>query len=210
MENLGKRIYGLRKGLGLTLEEVGHSVGVSKSTVRKWEQGIIANMRRDKIKNLATVLHTTPAYLMGWTDDPYLYDKEEADPADGDIGLSTKGKSTLRDRIKQFRLAQGLTLAQVADAIGVKEATAQRYESGDIKNIKQETIFRLSELFSVSPAYLMGWTDEPYLYDKEKTAPADGDGLSPLDAQLMDLLRFLTDDQKKMLLAQIDTLLKSQ
>ncbi|MDN0033196.1 helix-turn-helix domain-containing protein [Oscillibacter ruminantium] len=116
----------------------------------------------------------------------------------------------LNERIKQSRLARGLTLAQVADAIGVKEATAQRYESGDIKNIKHETILRLSEIFSVSPAYLMGWTDEPYLYDKEKAAPADGDGLSPLDAQLMDLLRFLTDDQKKLLLAQIDTLLKSQ
>ena len=61
----------------------------------------------------------------------------------------------LNERIKQSRLARGLTLAQVADAIGVKEATAQRYESGDIKNIKHETILHLSELFSVSPAYLM-------------------------------------------------------
>jgi len=116
----------------------------------------------------------------------------------------------LNERIKQSRLARGLTLAQVADAIGVKEATAQRYESGDIKNIKHETILHLSELFSVSPAYLMGWTDEPHIGGEKKAAPADGNGLLPLDAQLMDLLRFLTDDQKKLLLAQIETLLKSQ
>lgn len=44
----------------------------------------------------------------------------------------------------------------------------------------------------------------------EKVAPASEDGLSPLDAQLMDLLRFLSDDQKKMLLAQIETLLQNQ
>ena len=70
MEDLGKRIYDLRKAQGLTLEAVGQAVGVGRSTVRKWENGIIANMRRDKIKKLATVLGTTPSYIMGWTDDP--------------------------------------------------------------------------------------------------------------------------------------------
>lgn len=70
MEDLGKRIYNLRKARGLTLEAVGQAVGVGRSTVRKWENGIIANMRRDKIKKLATVLGTTPSYIMGWTDDP--------------------------------------------------------------------------------------------------------------------------------------------
>lgn len=118
--------------------------------------------------------------------------------------------ATLNDRIKEARLARGLTLSQVADSIGVKEATAQRYESGDIKNIKHETVLSLSSLFSVSPAYLMGWTDEAYVHDEKKTAPAKEDGLSPLDVQLMDLLRFLTDDQKKLMLAQIETLLKSR
>ena len=36
-----------RKELGLTLEEVGNFVGVSKSTVKKWETGFIDNMKRD-------------------------------------------------------------------------------------------------------------------------------------------------------------------
>lgn len=127
--------------------------------------------------------------------------------------MSTKGvdlMTKLNERIKESRLARGFTLAQVADSIGVKEATAQRYESGDIKNIKHETISNLAELFSVSPAYLMGWTDDPYLHDEKKAVPSRRDGLSPLDIQLMDLLSFLTDDQKKLLLAQIETLLKTQ
>ena len=70
MEDLGKRIYDLRKKRGLTLEEVGQYVGVGRSTVRKWENGIIANMRRDKIKKLSEILNTSPGYIMGWTDDP--------------------------------------------------------------------------------------------------------------------------------------------
>lgn len=57
-----------RKELGLTLEEIGDFVGVGKSTVRKWETGDIANMRRDKIALLADALQVTPAYLMGWEE----------------------------------------------------------------------------------------------------------------------------------------------
>ena len=68
MNNLGSKIYELRKQNNMTLEEVGEIVGVGKSTVRKWETGEIANMRRDKIAKLAEALHTTPAYLMGWNE----------------------------------------------------------------------------------------------------------------------------------------------
>ena len=66
---MSQRIKDLRREKGLTLEQVADVVGVGKSTVRKWETGMIANMRRDKIAALATALGTTPAYLMGWKED---------------------------------------------------------------------------------------------------------------------------------------------
>lgn len=66
--NLSYKIKTLRSEHGLTLEQVAQQVGVGKSTVRKWETGQIANMRRDKIAKLAEALHTTPAYLMGWEE----------------------------------------------------------------------------------------------------------------------------------------------
>lgn len=68
LSEMSKRIYQLRRAQGKTLEDVAKIVGVGKSTVRKWETGMIANMRRDKISKLAEALHTTPAYLMGWTE----------------------------------------------------------------------------------------------------------------------------------------------
>ncbi len=67
--NTGQKIKILREQLNLTLEQVGNIVGVGKSTVRKWETGEIANMRRDKIAALAKALHTTPAYLMDWKEE---------------------------------------------------------------------------------------------------------------------------------------------
>lgn len=62
---MDNRLYERRKELGLTLEEVGKIVGVSKSTVRKWETGYIENMKRDKIALLAEALHVSPLYIMG-------------------------------------------------------------------------------------------------------------------------------------------------
>ena len=67
---MGQKIYNLRIQKGLTLEELGNMVGVGKSTVRKWENGMIANMKRDNILKVSEVLDTTPAYLMGWKEDP--------------------------------------------------------------------------------------------------------------------------------------------
>lgn len=62
--NIGKLIQDRRKQLNLTLEEVGNIVGVSKSTVKKWESGDISNMRRDKIALLAQALQISPVRLI--------------------------------------------------------------------------------------------------------------------------------------------------
>lgn len=83
-KEMGQKIFELRKQLGLTLEDVAKAVGVGKSTVRKWETGIIANMRRDKIASLAKVLHTSPAYLMGWEELDQSIDLEKLTQAVSD------------------------------------------------------------------------------------------------------------------------------
>lgn len=61
---IGQIIYSRRKQLGLTLEDVGNAVGVGKSTVKKWEDGYISNMKRDKIALLAKVLDISPVILV--------------------------------------------------------------------------------------------------------------------------------------------------
>lgn len=85
--DFSEKIKSLRLEQGLTLEEVGKLVGVGKSTVRKWETGAIANMRRDKIAKLAAALHTTPGYLMGWDDDPVVADRNALQLPDSIIPL---------------------------------------------------------------------------------------------------------------------------
>lgn len=67
--DMAEKIKTLRLQNDMTLEELGNKVGVAKSTVRKWETGMISNMRRDKIAKIATALGVTPAYLMGWEEN---------------------------------------------------------------------------------------------------------------------------------------------
>lgn len=59
--NLKKR----RKELFLTLEQVGDYIGVGKSTVRKWETGMIENMKTDKILLLSEILKVHPLEILG-------------------------------------------------------------------------------------------------------------------------------------------------
>lgn len=77
-QSIAQRIKDLRRARGMTLEEVGNIVGVTKSTVRKWETGDIANMRRDKIAALAQALGTTPDVIMGWPKQEKSADNVDA------------------------------------------------------------------------------------------------------------------------------------
>lgn len=92
----------------------------------------------------------------------------------------------IHQRIKERRNALGLTLAQLADSTGVKEATAQRWESGVIKTIRYDTIELLSEVLKCSPQYLMGWDNnltpapsQPALAEEEARLVADYRRLAP-------------------------------
>ncbi len=58
-----------REELGLTMEQVAAACGVSRPTVSRWESGEIKDVRREKIIALAKALRTTPAYLLGMTDE---------------------------------------------------------------------------------------------------------------------------------------------
>lgn len=65
------------------------------------------------------------------------------------------------DRIKQRRKEIGLSADVVADALGVDRSTVYRYESQDIDKMPIHIIGPLAKILNVSPAYLLGWSEEP-------------------------------------------------
>lgn len=66
---MGERIYTRRKALGYTMDELGKKCGVDRSTVNKWEKGVVENMKQSMIMKLSTALECSPIWLCGWSDD---------------------------------------------------------------------------------------------------------------------------------------------
>ncbi len=66
---------------------------------------------------------------------------------------------SLSEVLKKRRSELGYTLLEIADKMGVSEATVQRWESGNIKSLRQGRISQLADILRVSPAALMGWED---------------------------------------------------
>ena len=67
---------------------------------------------------------------------------------------------TFGERLKKLRDDYNLTLEEVGSYIGVKRQTVCKYENGTITNVPSDKIEAIARLFSVSPAYLLGWTDD--------------------------------------------------
>ena len=70
MRELKDLIRDRRLELDKTLDDIAKEVGVSRTTVLRWENGEIKDMRRAKLVALAAALDVEPAYLMGWQEDP--------------------------------------------------------------------------------------------------------------------------------------------
>ena len=71
---IGERIKKRRKELGLTQEELANRLGNSSRasicTVEKDREDLTTT----RIEKIAKALNTSPAYLMGWTDNPHTID----------------------------------------------------------------------------------------------------------------------------------------
>lgn len=64
-------------------------------------------------------------------------------------------------RLKELRISKGISADELGRMIGKNRATIYRYEDGSIDTIPIGTVKRLAEIFEVSPAYLIGYTDNP-------------------------------------------------
>ena len=100
----------------------------------------------------------------------------------------------IKDTIKNRRLELGFTLKQIAEAVGVTEATVSRWESGDIANMRRDRIYALAKKLNLSPVKLMG-LDVPKDNIKEFT-----DAISTMTeeerSQLYDYMLFIISKRK--------------
>lgn len=65
------------------------------------------------------------------------------------------------DKIKKYRLEKGMTQEELGNELGVGKAAVQKYESGQVQNLKSAHIKRLCELFNKTPWDFIFDGDQP-------------------------------------------------
>lgn len=113
---------------------------------------------------------------------------------------------SLSSVLKKRRKELGLTLAQIADRVGVSEATVQRWESGNIQNIRYGKIDALAEVLGISPIALMGWPEGEESATKNGNGQIDED--EDLIRQFQELEETLSAPQKRLLARILETSLR--
>ena len=105
---------------------------------------------------------------------------------------------TIYNNIKSLCDERGVKPGRMCVELGMSKSILTGLKNGTKKNIQTDTAQKIADYFGVTVDRVLG-------AEKETAVPKDV-GLSPMEAQLMEYVRVLTDDQKKMLLAQLQAL----
>lgn len=156
MENLLKT---KRLEKRLTLEQVGKMVGVGKSTVRKWENGMIENMGRDKIVALSKALDISPLDILGIDKPQESTTKQILD------SVFSKLEEPRQDKVVAY-------------------AKSELDDQNKVVNIKDYTYDYYDNAVSAGTGQYIGTSQRetitlPVEFDADYVVPVNGDSMEP-------------------------------
>lgn len=138
--NISDRIRLRRIELGMTQQELCTKMGYTNhSTITKIEQGLV-DISFSKIAQFASVLGVTVEYLIGIDSNTDCTSPPVEPSQNMSLGM----------KIKQARLAKGLTQEELGDLLGVQKSAVAKYENGRIINLKHETLQKLTKILNLS------------------------------------------------------------
>ena len=156
MSSIGSRIRDRREELNLSQDELAKRLGYkSRSSINKIELDQ-RNITQSKIKSIADVLETTPAYIMGWTEEnngPILVEDNEQLIEKSDY------MSAFPERLKLLRKQFKLSQRDLAAQTGINSSSIAMYEQGK-REPGISTIKLFANYFNVSVDYLIGSSDD--------------------------------------------------
>lgn len=117
---------------------------------------------------------------------------------------------SMAERIKELRLAAGLTQEELGEKIGLQKSAIAKYENGRVENIKRSTIQALADLFGVKPSYILGFDEDeelaPYYLDPEAAQMAQELSQRPEMQIMFDASRNLSKDDIEIITALAEKL----
>lgn len=110
MIEIGKRIHMARELRNATLDDIANDIGVAKSTVQRYEKGLISKPKIPVLHSIANSLEVNPAWLVLKSDDMVItYDENSISRTQQRIlkyydSLNSIGKHEAEKRV--FELTQ--------------------------------------------------------------------------------------------------------
>lgn len=108
-------------------------------------------------------------------------------------------------RIEHLCKGSGINITQMCKDAKIARGNLTDLKMGRTSALSTLTLSKIAAYFNVSMEYLLGHEDQ-----KEKPAPTNGDGLSPEDAHIMDMIRQLTPENKRKFAEKLEVLLEFQ
>lgn len=115
---------------------------------------------------------------------------------------------TVADRIKYLREKKEMSQEELAHRMGLKSRSSITRIEKSGNDISLRDVERLSEIFNVSPLYLMGWDSE--IGDKQGQYTKELPDHLKRYAEFIDLYSQLGEDEQDLVDNMISTLLKKQ
>ena len=142
----------MRRKNNLTTHQLAELVGVSRATISKWENKTIRRISTEHAQKLSEVLGIDVDALLAEQE----MERKEETPIKSDDEVRK-----MAVRIKERRVYNGLTQAELAEKLGVTKYTIGKWECRKVRNIPARYIEKMSRLFGVRTTYLYGIDDEP-------------------------------------------------
>lgn len=138
------RIKEERKGLRLSQTELADHLDVSQQTVCNWETQECAPSI-EKLGKLRELFGCSLDWLLGFSNVRQAVDEDD--------------RPAIAERIRAERTSQGWSQRELADLLGVSNASLQYYEHGT-RLPRSDTIKAMSKLFGCTADYLLGLTEK--------------------------------------------------
>lgn len=168
---VGERIKMRRKELDISADDLARILGISRSTIFRYENGDIEKLPIDVLKPIAEALYTTPYWLMGIEDE------------------STS--VTFYDIYTKLCKEHNISASGAAVEMGLSNSTAHKWKNGSVPDGK--TLAIIADFFNVSTDYLQGRTNE-------KKPPANAEGFDDFTYALFNETKDLPEEKKQAIL----------
>lgn len=176
-------ILNLLQEKNISAYKLSKKTGISESLFSKWKKNPTSDVSSSTLVNIAKALKCSVDSLVG--NEEECERAEKFDPER--LRIAMKDTNLEREVLEQ--------------RFGYKPKIIDDYLTGKRTPLKA-TLFQIATELRVNPEWLYGIEGAP----QKKPTPEDGDGLDEQDRQLLELMKLLSADQKKFLLAQLLTL----